>query len=196
MPRLYVSPPGLWVPASAGTTPRMCQRLRLTAHISAAPPASVPCRNRAKGVAFDDPGRRQRLRDGLLDMGEAHRAAGQEHGIDVGRDNRACARQILMRAPMRSVSCLYGDEIGPADAGGEPGATHSSGCRRGACRTAQSWRPRPPSPAYGTSVPSTTRTSRSSRSGSWRFLPDLADIAITRGSYMRLMFDQVARSWK
>ena len=39
--------------------------------------------DRAKGVAVNDTGRRHCLGDRLADMGEPHRAAGQEHRVDI-----------------------------------------------------------------------------------------------------------------
>ena len=42
-----------------------------------------PLADRAKCVAFDDSGRRQGPDDRLADMGEPHRAAGQEYGVDI-----------------------------------------------------------------------------------------------------------------
>ena len=39
--------------------------------------------DRAEDVTFDDAGRRHGFGDRLVDVGEFHRATGQEHGVDI-----------------------------------------------------------------------------------------------------------------
>ena len=74
--------------------------------------------DRAEGVAFDDAGRRHRPGDRLADMGEPHRTAGQEHGVDVG-----CGQSRLREADLDAgrdalgqLPCMA-DKIGTADGG-------------------------------------------------------------------------------
>ena len=74
--------------------------------------------DRTKSVAIDDAGRRHRLGDRLADMGEPHRTAGQEHGVDVG-----CGQSRLRQADLDAgrdalgqLPCMA-DEIGAADGG-------------------------------------------------------------------------------
>ena len=70
----------------------------------------------------DDADRRHRLGDRLADMGEPHRAAGQEHGVDI-----VCGQSRLRetdldagRDALGQLPCMV-DEIGAADGGVQAG---------------------------------------------------------------------------
>src|SRR5882724_2569635 len=74
--------------------------------------------DRAEGVAFDDAGRRHRLGDRLADMGEPHRTAGQEYGVDVV-SGQSRLREADLDAGRDALGQLPGmvDKIGAADRG-------------------------------------------------------------------------------
>ena len=79
-----------------------------------------PLAHRPKSIAFDDAGLWQRLGDRLADVGEPHRTAGQEHGVDIA-GGQARLREADLDAGCDALGQLPGmaDKIGAADGGVE-----------------------------------------------------------------------------
>jgi hypothetical protein len=153
--------------------------------------------DRSEGVTFDDAGRRHRLDDRFADMGEPYRTAGEEHRVDVfsGQSRLRKADLDSGRDTLGQLSCMA-DKIRAADGGGEawrdPFQRDFSLARVGQgdlgfldihCQR-----------VAALFVDHTYQPIEQDRFAG--LVPNLTDMAITCGSYMRLMFDQVARSWK
>ena len=75
----------------------------------------------AESIPFDDASRWHCLDDRLADMGEPHRAAGQEYGVDVIRRQLGLIKTKLDAGrDARGQLPRVADQIGPADRGSEP----------------------------------------------------------------------------